>query len=63
MFRGVGDRHSAWRGPGEPRFLSEVVARTDAGDANYIFKASKMASATTDFLLAFVREPEPVAVG
>ena len=33
------------------------------GDANFIFRASKMASATTDFLLAFVREPEPVAVG
>lgn len=31
------------------------------GDPNFIFKASKMASATTDFLLAFVREP--VAVG
>ena len=30
------------------------------GDANYIFNASKMASATTDFLLAFVREPEAV---
>ena len=28
------------------------------GDANFIFRASKMASATTDFLLAFVREPE-----
>ena len=33
------------------------------GDANFIFKASKLASGTTDFLLAFVREPEPVAVG
>jgi antirestriction protein ArdC len=31
------------------------------GDAGFIFKASKMASATCDFLLAFVREP--VAVG
>ena len=28
------------------------------GDASFIFKASRMASATTDFLLAFVREPE-----
>ena len=32
------------------------------GDASFIFKASRMASATTDFLLAFVREPEPEAV-
>jgi len=32
------------------------------GDASYIFRASRMASATTDFLLAFVREPEAVAV-
>ena len=31
------------------------------GDAGFIFKAAKMASVTTDFLLAFVREP--VAVG
>lgn len=33
------------------------------GDASYIFRASKLASATCDFLLAFVREPEPVEVG
>lgn len=33
------------------------------GDSGYIFRASRMASATTDFLLSFVREPEPVAVG
>ncbi len=33
------------------------------GDANFIFRASKMASATTDFLLAFVREPEAALVG
>ena len=33
------------------------------GDANFIFRASKLASATTDFLLSFVRDPEPVAVG
>jgi antirestriction protein ArdC len=32
------------------------------GDASFIFKASRMASATTDFLLAFVRQPEPEAV-
>jgi antirestriction protein ArdC len=31
------------------------------GDASYIFKASRMASATADYLLSFVREPEPVA--
>jgi antirestriction protein ArdC len=31
------------------------------GDANFIFKAAKLASATTDFLLAFVREPVLVA--
>lgn len=33
------------------------------GDANFIFKASKMASGTTDYLLSFVREPEAIAVG
>jgi antirestriction protein ArdC len=27
------------------------------GDANFIFRASKMASKTTDFLLSFVQEP------
>jgi antirestriction protein ArdC len=32
------------------------------GDTNFIFRASKMASATTDFLMSFVREPEPVLV-
>jgi antirestriction protein ArdC len=30
------------------------------GDANFIFRASKLASATCDFLLSFVREPVPV---
>lgn len=30
------------------------------GDAGFIFKASKMASVTCDFLLAFVREPVAV---
>ncbi len=33
------------------------------GDPSYIFKASSMASKTTDFLLSFVREPEVVSVG
>lgn len=33
------------------------------GDANFVFKAAKMASGTCDYLLSFVREPEPVAVG
>lgn len=33
------------------------------GDPSYIFKASKMASATTDFLLAFVTEQEAAEVG
>lgn len=32
------------------------------GDASYIFRASRMASATADYLLSFVREPESVAV-
>jgi antirestriction protein ArdC len=32
------------------------------GDSSFIFKASRMASATTDFLLAFVRGPEAVVV-
>ena len=30
------------------------------GDTSFIFKASTMAAKTTDFLLGFVREPEPV---
>jgi antirestriction protein ArdC len=30
------------------------------GDRNYIFKASKQASKATDFLLGFVKKPEPV---
>lgn len=30
------------------------------GDANFIFKASRMASATSDFLMSFVRELAPV---
>jgi antirestriction protein ArdC len=29
------------------------------GDRNYIFKASKQASKVTDFLLNFVKQPEP----
>lgn len=33
------------------------------GDSSYIFKAARMASATTDFLMAFVRDPDPVEVG
>ena len=32
-------------------------------DRNYIFKAAKQASKVTDFLLGFVRKPEPEAVG
>jgi antirestriction protein ArdC len=32
-------------------------------DRNYIFKAAKQASKVTDFLLAFVKQPEPEAVG
>ena len=32
------------------------------GDRNYIFKASRQASKVTDFLLGFVKKPEPVAV-
>jgi antirestriction protein ArdC len=32
------------------------------GDRNYIFKASKQASKVTDFLLGFVKQPEPEAV-
>ena len=31
------------------------------GDRNFIFKAAKQASKVTDFLLGFVRKPEPVA--
>ena len=31
------------------------------GDRNYIFKAAKQASKATDFLLGFVRKPEPEA--
>ena len=33
------------------------------GDRNYIFKAAKQASKVTDFLLSFVKQPEPEAVG
>jgi antirestriction protein ArdC len=33
------------------------------GDSSYIFKAARMASATCDYLLSFVREPEVVEVG
>ena len=32
-------------------------------DRNFIFKASKQASKVTDFLLGFVKKPEPEAVG
>jgi antirestriction protein ArdC len=32
-------------------------------DRNYIFKAAKQASKVTDFLLNFVKKPEPEAVG
>ncbi len=32
-------------------------------DRNYIFKAAKQASKVTDFLLAFVKKPEPETVG
>ena len=32
-------------------------------DRNYIFKAAKQASKVTDFLLGFVKKPEPVAAG
>ena len=32
-------------------------------DRNYIFKAAKQATKVTDFLLDFVRKPEPEAVG
>jgi len=31
------------------------------GDRNYVFRAAKQASKATDFLLAFVRKPEPEA--
>lgn len=52
-------------GEGMENHASYVKSWLDAmkGDASYVFKASRMASATTDFLLSFVREPEPVAVG
>ena len=32
-------------------------------DRNYVFKAAKQASKVTDFLLGFVRKPEPEAMG
>ena len=32
-------------------------------DRNYIFKAAKQASKVTDYLLSFVKTPEPEAVG
>jgi len=32
------------------------------GDRNFIFKAAKQASKVTDFLLGFVKKPDPVAV-
>ena len=31
-------------------------------DRNFIFKASKQAGKVTDFLLGFVKQPEPEAV-
>jgi antirestriction protein ArdC len=33
------------------------------GDRNFIFQAAKQASKVTDFLLGFVKKPEPVAAG
>jgi len=33
------------------------------GDRNFIFKAAKQASKVTDFLLGFVKKPQPEAVG
>ncbi|MGO9109926.1 MAG: ArdC family protein [Thermoguttaceae bacterium] len=33
------------------------------GDRNYIFRAAKQASRITDYLLGFVKQPEPEAVG
>ena len=33
------------------------------GDRNFIFKAAKQAGKVTDFLLGFVKKPEPEAVG
>ncbi len=32
-------------------------------DRNYVFKAAKQASKVTDYLLGFVKKPEPVAAG
>lgn len=52
-------------GEGVENHAAYVRSWLDAmrGDASYIFKAARMASDTTDFLMAFVREPEPVGVG
>ena len=33
------------------------------GDRNYVFTAAKQASRVTDYLLNFVKKPEPEAVG
>ena len=33
------------------------------GDRNYVFTAAKQASKVTDYLLGFVKKPEPEAVG
>jgi antirestriction protein ArdC len=32
-------------------------------DRSYIFRAAKQGNVVTDFLLAFVKKPEPEAVG
>ena len=32
-------------------------------DRNYVFKAAKQASKVTDFLLGFVKKPQPEAAG
>ncbi len=52
-------------GEGLENYSSYVKSWLDQvkGDASYVFRASKMASATCDYLLSFVREVEPVEVG
>jgi antirestriction protein ArdC len=51
------------QGEGLGNHASNVRHWLDAmkGDRNYIFKAAKHASTATDFLLGFVRKPEPVS--
>jgi antirestriction protein ArdC len=48
-------------GEGLENHASYIRSWLDAmkGDSGYIFRASKLAGATCDFLMAFVREPEP----